>query len=217
METLTTEQLDRLLEDIETIKSVLRQNASVLRQVMLPRHFRFMSALGSVIILLNCYLYHSFSSRYGEFADFPVLQRRIFVAAIIVSWLLLFTVKWGMWSRSVRKSGSGISIGRAFGEFFASQIIHIYLPLIALCGVFSIYFINSGLHYYIIPAIAIAVGVIYNAVGAVTRIRQYLIAGYWLIGTGAVTLARFWSGPVAISITLGGGLLLFALLPVGKE
>lgn len=217
MKTPNPKELDQLLADISTIKSVLKQNASVLRQMFLPRHFRFLSALGGIVIMADCYLYHRFNTLYGDFGHFPSVNQNIFTAAIIISFILLGVVKWAMWTRSIKQSGSNIDISRFFREFFSSQIIHLYLPLIVLITILSIYFSVRDQHYYIIPTIAIGTGLLYNAIGAATRIRQYLISGYWIIITGAMMLARPVSGPVAISVTLGLSLLIFALIPAGKE
>lgn len=217
METPKAEQLDQLLEDISTIKSVLRQNASILRQMLLPRHFRFISALAAIVILLDSYLYYYFSSRYGVFSNFPVGRQRLFIIAIIVSFLVVAVVKWVLWIRSLEKSGSKLSVNRVWGEIFASRIVHTYLPVIVLGVILSVYFISYSLDYYIIPTVAICLGFIYNTIGAATHIRQYLISGYWFMVTGALTIAGIWSGPVSISVTFGGGLLLFAVIPVGRE
>ncbi|MFH2129859.1 MAG: hypothetical protein ABIK68_05740 [bacterium] len=51
MESRQEDQLDKLIEDIQAIKAVLSENAPMLRQIMLPVHFRFLSILAGLVTL----------------------------------------------------------------------------------------------------------------------------------------------------------------------
>jgi len=77
----------------------------------------------------------------------------------------------------------------------------------------SIYFINKSVPYYIVPAGAIGIGLLYNFIGSLTDIRPYLIVGYWFLITGmGVLIFSHIPVPISISITFGCGLLIFSAL-----
>ncbi|MBU2647570.1 hypothetical protein KKI24_22880 [bacterium] len=216
MESRQNDQLDKLIGDIQAIKAVLNENAPMLRQILLPVHFRFLSILAGLVVIADCILYHQLSIHFGSYAGFPDAVRRIFIAVMIVSWALLGVVKFGMWQRSLTRIGPRISIWQALRVFYASRISHTYFPLLGLIIAIVVYSLMQDHPYYIIPTLAIDIGLLYNTMGTVTRLWPYLLSGYWFILTGLVALFFVLPGPLAISLTLGCGLILFALIP-GKE
>ena len=77
----------------------------------------------------------------------------------------------------------------------------------------AIYFIYKNIPYYIVPACSIGIGLLYNFIGSLTEIRQYLILGYWFLVTGTgVLIFNGIPAPISISLTFGGGLLIFSAL-----
>jgi hypothetical protein len=66
--------------------------------------------------------------------------------------------------------------------------------------------------YYIIPTISITYGLFYNFLGSIIEVKQWLLTGYWLLitGLGVLVFNRI-PVPIAVSITMGCGMLLFTL------
>jgi len=87
-----------------------------------------------------------------------------------------------------------------------------FIPLVILTVLISVYSATHGSAYYIVPTISIGLGLLYNFFGSMTEIRQWLISGYWFLGSGILSLVFPMPTPIAVSVSLGCGLLLFSVL-----
>lgn len=119
--------------------------------------------------------------------------------------------------RTFLKSGKRIdptfTIGRLLKEFFTDRIAHVYVPMMVLIIFISIYFIERNVPHLIVPAGAIGIGLLYNFIGSLTDIRQYLMVGYWFLISGmGVLIFNTIPVPISISVTFGCGLLIFSVL-----
>ena len=105
------------------------------------------------------------------------------------------------------------TLGRAIHEFFSCRIMHVYLPLAAIMTILCVRMAKADA-YYIIPIISIGTGLTYNFIGSITEIRQWLVSGYWFLIAGiAILLADPIPATLALAVTMGCGLLLFAAVP----
>ena len=217
MNTTKSDQLEKLSEDILSIKSVINKNKPLLRQILLPVHFRLVSIILGISIILFAMLYYYFIKNYGGYSLIPRHIKGIIFIAIISDWIFIGVLKQSNWLKSLLKINSKYTLNRALSELFSYRIIHIWLPMVVLIIYLSIYFWMNGLLYYIIPTISIGYGIMMNFIGAITEIRQYLISGYWFLITGIIILViSTIPATIAISLSLGCGMLLFAL-PMEKD
>jgi len=205
-------QIDQLIEEISSIKSIINKNKSLLRQVLLPAHFRLLALFTGISIILFSMVFYYFMERYGGYSFIPNRIKMILFVAIMVALVLQGTLKYSNFMKPLLKIDSRYTIGRLLSEFFTFRIVHVYVPLFVLALCICSYLAKQGNAYYIIPTISITIGLFYNFIGSIIEVKQWLLSGYWLLITGlGVLLLGPIPAPVAVSISMGLGLLLFAL------
>ncbi len=213
MTTVDEKQLDKLLEDIASIKSVINDNKPLIKQVLLPVHFRIISLIAGLAIIGLSALYCFLLKRYEIYDNIPITIRTISITVVIAVYIILIVLKRILWMKSVKKIDRQITFGQLVKSIYQIQLIHVWIPGFLLLLFVTIYlFIMNG-QQYIVPVISIGLGIIYNSIGSATRIKQYIITGYWLIVTGILPLLfPTVSALIYLSLSMGCGMLLFAAI-----
>lgn len=213
MTKISSDQVDKLLEDISSIKSVLNNNKPVLKQLLLPMHFRVISFVGGAGIVLLAAAYYFLLLRYGDYDGIPESIRWLLIGIIVVIYLVTLLLKRVLWVKSVQRLDSRYTFGSIVKGIYTYQFTHIWLPILAAMLFFVCFFCAVDQERYIIPTASLGIGLLYNSIGGMTRLRQYLIVGYWLIVTGLLSVVfTEISALVFLALSPGCGLLLFALI-----
>jgi hypothetical protein len=213
MDTLNGGQIEKLLEDISSIKSVINKNKPLLQQILNPAHSRLFTLLAAISIIGFASLIFLLMQHYGSFSSIPRTTRYIIFAAMAADWVFMQILKRRTFLNTGKRIDPTFTIGRLLKEFFTYRIAHVYVPVMLLIIFLIVYFIYENIPYYIVPAVSIGVGFLYNFIGSFTEIRQYLILGYWFLITGVgVIIFNSIPAPISLSITLGCGLLIFSAL-----
>lgn len=211
MKSIDNDQIERLLEDISSIKQVINRNRPILQLVFHPARFRWFTLATALSVIGFSLLIFFLMQQYGSFGAIPgPLRYGIYFAIAAVS---IFLQIWKMrrFSFSIREVDRALTLGWFFKEFYASRIANIYVPLVALIVFLGIYFGVNDIPYFIVPTISIGYGLLCNFIGTMLQIRYALLAGYWFIVTGACAiLFHFIPGPVALAIAVGGGMLIMS-------
>lgn len=213
MVTIDNRQIENLLEDIASIKSVINKNKPLIHQILMPRHFRLFSLIAGISVLVFCFLIYFLIAHYESYATIPKNIKGIIYGLMALDWMLLVFLKYSRWGKSLMKIDRTFTLGRAIDEFFSYRIMHVYFPLAAIMFIlcFRIAKVDA---YYIIPIISIGTGLLYNFIGSITEIRQWLVGGYWFLIAGiAILLADPIPATLALAVTMGCGCLLFAAVP----
>jgi len=212
MKTIDNDQIDRLLEDISSIKTVVNRNRPLLQMVFHPARFRWFMLATSLSLIGFSLLIFFLMQHYGGFGAIPgALRYGIYIAIAAVS-IFLQIWKLRRLSISVKEVDRALTLGWFLKEFYSSRITHLYVPLVVLIVFLCIYFGVNGIPYFIVPTISIGYGLLCNFVGTMLQIRHTLLVGYWFLGTGiCAILFSFIPGPVALAITVGCGLLIFSI------
>ncbi len=212
MTTIDNSQIEKLLEDVSSIKHAISKNKSALRLILLPQHYRLLAFLIGIIIIVYSAVYYFLVEKYGSYNMIPDSIKNIGYSVIAITWALLAFLKIYKLESSLSKVDKKYSLSRTLFEFFSFRIIHIYVPLMVILVVFIVHFANNDLSYYIIPSISITFGIMYNFLGAMTEIKQYLVTGYWMASIGVFgVIYPSISGPVILAASIGIGMLLFAI------
>jgi putative flippase GtrA len=213
MDTLNSGKIEKLLEDISSIKSVINKNKPLLQQVLNPAHFRLFTLLAAISIIGFALLIYFLMQHYGNFSDIPPPARYVIFAAMAADWFFMQYLKRRIFMTTGKRIDPTFTIRRLLKEFFTYRIAHVYVPVMVLIIFLIFYFIYENIPYYIVPAVSIGVGFLYNFIGSFTEIRQYLILGYWFLITGVgVIVFNNIPAPISLSITLGCGFLIFSAL-----
>jgi hypothetical protein len=213
MDPIEGSQLEKLLEDISSIKSVINKNKPLLQQVLNPAHFRLFTLLAAISIIGFALAIYFLMQQHGSFSAIPRMIRYIIFAAMAADWVFMQFLKRRTFLKTGKRIDPTFTIRRLLKEFFTYRIAHVYVPMTLLIIFLTVYFIYKNIPYYIVPACSIGIGLLYNFIGSFTEIRQYLILGYWFLITGAgVLMFNTIPAPISLSLTLGCGLLIFSAL-----
>jgi len=209
---MTDSQVDKLLRDISSIKATISQNRHVIRLILLPAHFRLLYLLFGLSVIGFSVAFHLLIRHHGSFEAIPTIIKSTVYTAIVMDWILLGLIKWLKLADSLSKIDKRFTVPFFLQEFFSFRIVHVYLPLLTLMICMSIIFVQRSANFYVIPTVAVGLGLVHNFIGSVTQIRQWLISGYWFLATGLFLLAKgSIYAPLAASLSLGVGCLLFAV------
>lgn len=212
MKTIDNEQVERLLEDISSIKEVINRNKPIIRQVVNLSHFRLLSLLFGISVIVFSMLFYFLMHYYGDYGAIPINLKWIIYITIALVTIFLSIMKQLLYLRSIKKMDKSLTLSWMFKEIFSNQFVHIYLSSIFLSLFLTTFYIMKGIPYYIIPTSSIWIG-LFGIAGAMLHIKHSLVLGYWFFVTG-ICLIIFNSipAPIAVSITFGAGFLMMAVL-----
>jgi len=176
MQNVKDEQIEKLLEDIASIKSVIKQNKSIVRQLFLPSPFRRFLLMFGLIIILYSALFYFFILQFGEYTNIPGFYKSVFLGLMVISWLAFVLIKYVTWLRTLRKIDGKYTLRRAIKVVFTPRVIHILLPVTAVMIFLTIYLVYSEAYRFIVPVVSIAIGLSYNFMGSITEIKPYTTA-----------------------------------------
>jgi hypothetical protein len=210
MSRIDEKQIKKLLDDIATIKAVIKENQPIMRQLLLPIHFRVISYISGIGLICVSMTYYFFLNQYGSYSSIPDSIRTVLLVIIGALFLMVGILKGLLWVKSVHTVNRELSFGQMIQHLYSDQILHTWIPAYVLMAFLGVYFCYNGTAQYIIPIVAFGVGFICNMIGGMTRIWQYLLIGYWVIITGALSLVFTSISPLIwLSLSLGLGLVFF--------
>ena len=211
MNTVSEQNIDKLLEDISSIKTVINRNQPLLQRLLHPARIRLFFLVVGLNLIAVCLVIFYIIQHYGSFAAIPAEWRTVIWGSLLVDLFFIQVFKRRVFLSSAHKIDPKLTIVGILKEFFSSQIIHVYVPIVVLIILFGFYFGQYRIPYYIIPTISIGIGLLYNCVGSILNLRQYLLFGYWTLATGVLAILF----PVAhtlivLAVSIGGGMLLMS-------
>jgi hypothetical protein len=215
MKTIDNEQIERVLEDIASIKEVINFDYSIIRQVFAFAHFRRLSLLVGISIIGFSMLFYFLMGYYGNYGAIPVKLKWSIYIAIAIDAVILQIMKIRLFSGLLKKSDQNLTLSRSFKSFFkkspSDPSKHFFSSTIFLFYFLIVFFIIRGIPYYIIPACSIFCGLV-GFFMVILGLKHYLIWGYWSFVTGICLLIfNTIPAPIAVSITLGVGGLISAV------
>jgi MFS family permease len=212
MKTIDNEQVEKLLEDIASIKEVINRNKPIIQQVFNLTNFRLLALLSGISVIVFSLLFYFLIIHYGEYSAIPVKFKWSIYFAISLITILVSIMKQRLYLRSLKKIDKSCTLCWMFKEIFSNQFVHIYLSSIFLSLFLTTFFIIKGIPYFIIATISIWIGLFYIA-GAMLHIRHSLVMGYWFFLTGiGILIFNTIPASLAVLITFGAGFLILAML-----
>lgn len=211
MNSLTSEQIQKMRDDIAVIKSVLAKTRPSLQLLFLPVHFRIQSLFAGISIIAIAGAYQVLMQMYGHYQAIPELYRYLMLGVILLDLAFLSALKLANWSRSLAGMDARYSFRRAAMEIMSFRTRHAYLVFLLSMVFFIAYFIITEQYYFIIPAVSIGSGIMLNIIGSFTEIAHYIIAGLWMLLAGfAIIALGTVPATIAISASMGIGCIIFA-------
>jgi len=212
MKTIDNEQVEKLLEDIASIKEVINRNKPIIQQVMNLTHFRLLSLLFGISVTFFSMLFYFLMHHYGDYSAIPINLKWIIYITIALVTIFLSIMKQLLYLSSIKKIDKSLTLCWLFEEIFSNQFVHIYLSSIFLNLFLTVYYFIKGIPYFIVPTISISIGLM-SIAGAMLHIKHSLVMGYWFFVTGiCLIIFNTIPAPIAVSITFGAGFLITAVL-----
>jgi hypothetical protein len=194
------------------------QNKPAMRQLLLPLPFRRFLLIAGLIIIVYSMVIYFIILQFGSYAGIPGFYKNAFYALLILTWLALVFMKYSTWLRTLRRIDSKYTLRRAFKEFLTQKVVHIFLPITFIMVFLIFYLVQHETYHLIVPAVSLGSGLVYNFLGSISDIKQYLIAGYWLLISGILIIV-FSSIPIPIALagSIGFGQILLAAISHKEE
>lgn len=212
MGTINNEQVERLIEDIASIKQVINKNKPIIQQVINLAHFRLLMLLSGIAVSVFSISFYILFAVYHTHSAIPADIKWIIYTAIVLVTIVLSVMKQRIYLSSLKKIDSALTLSWWFRELFANRFVHIYLSGIFLNIFLVFYFIDKGVPYFIIPTTAIWIG-LFGIAGAMFYIKYSLVMGYWffITGTGLIIINKI-PPSIAVFISFGIGFILLGIL-----
>jgi hypothetical protein len=205
------DQLARLAEDLEQVRSAVNRSATVMREVMGPSHYRGLLLYAGFATLALCLAFHLVPLAYGGFAAAPAWLRTVLVVATVAAVLGGGVAKMLTVGRAARAVDRRLTVLAFFRRYYGPMVVHLYPPLVlTLLGVCA-WLLATGRGFYVVGTIGLFSGVLMNLLGAAFRQGEYLVFGYWLLLAGAASFfvpgltAALW-----FAVIFGLGCLVFS-------
>ncbi len=202
------EDLKKLVDDLESIKAAIDKSNSIWKYVDLTRRISLVLLFTGVAIMLFSAVMYALIQYYGEYESIPGHIRGAFylsVAVVAVS-VALGKIKGVM--DETRTIYGNITVMRLLKEIYTPQTLCILIPYLTVITVVAMFLIQNGLTAYTVPALSILFGLFLLAFVNVFFMKELLVTGDWLLGTGLLTL--FMAGTLhplfALILTFGLGL-----------
>ena len=210
---INSDQIDRFLEDISTIKTVINRNRSVLRQLFNPAPFRWFVLMVGLSTIGFSMLIFFLAKHFGSFGSIPGTLKTIIYITIAVCAVFMQLWKGRAYSASAKQINPDFTLGWAFKTFYSNKIAHIYISHVALILFLSIFFIIRHIPYFIIPTFSIGIALLAISFGVILQVKYSLHIGYWCLFSGICTIV-FSSipAPFAVVLTFGCCMLILAFL-----
>ena len=218
MSEVDSSKLEQMLQDISEIKTVINDNRPLLRHLFLPQPLRIVGIIGGLSVILFCLAFYFLNARYGSHANIPVGIKYTLYCLLLADWIFIATLKNRKIIRSMKAVDPGYSLFKVFNYLHSFQFLHMYLPMVIIIFCLVGLSIYHGQLEFIVPIISIGVGIMYNAIGVIVRIREYLIAGYWMVLTGLLAMVFPQVSPlIDCAVSIGGGIFIFGMVKFSPE
>ena len=212
MKTIDNDQVEKLLEDIASIKEVINRNEPIIQQVINLSHFRLLSLLSGIGVTVFSLLFYFLINIFGTHSAIPSTLKWIIYTAIIVITVVLTVMKQRLYLSSLKKIDSTLTLSWLFRELFSNRFVHIYLSSIFLNIFLIFFFIYKGIPYFIIPSIALWIG-LFGIAGTMLYIKHSLLTGYWFFITGiGLLVINTIPASIAVFISFGLGFIFLGIL-----
>ena len=212
MKTIDNEQVEKLLEDIASIKEVINRNKPIFQQVVALTNFRLLSLLSGISVIIFSILFYFLIYLYGSHSAIPGKYKWTIYIAIAVITLVLSIMKQRIYLSSVKKMDKSLTLCWFYKELFSNEFAHLYFSSIFLIVFLIVFYITNDIAYFIIPSVSIFIGLL-GISGAMLHIKHALVMGYWFFITGIFFIIfKTIPASIAVLITFGLGFLLMAVL-----
>jgi hypothetical protein len=203
---MTREELDKLLLDIQELKHSVKRANPFLRSVVALRAYAVMSIPLGVATLVFCLASHFLVQSYGSFAAIPPGWKTAFWIILAVLVLLSSALKWIVVGRRAAAIEKGANFWTAAKAIYGSSWVNINAAITLCTAVFVYFSIHIGHPWYIVPVIALCLGLVCNSIALAVERREYLVTGWFALASGLASLFFIEAAPFIWTAAVMGGI-----------
>ncbi len=172
----------KALEDLNLIKETINRSTGASMFTNFVYSTGTILAFAGLHVIVGCILSYYLLQTYG-------LTPKIKIALWSV-WAALFCFVSCITIGTLLKQAKAhdISLITYYKRIAIKTFIQIDIPLETMCFFFSIYFIKSGQPFYILPTLAMWIGVLLTSLGVVYLEKSFQFAGYVYLISGGIGL-----------------------------
>jgi hypothetical protein len=203
------EQLERLVQDMETVKSSLRNNQGLIREMMIGGRLWFLSLIMGLATVGFALISHFLSAASGGFQAIPLPLRSGLIAFIALVCACGVLMKFAFIDRRSKEIGAGIGIWRFVRRFYSNSMLHTTIASLVLMAGGSVLAAIAGHPWLAVPIVACAAVLPINAVADVTGLGEYSATGYASLAGGAISYFLVDPAPF-LALAVASGALYFS-------
>ncbi len=215
---MNKDEITQLVQDLKTIKTAVKRNRPLLRELSAAANFRPYFLFGGIVIVAVSLLFRYMTYRYGSYGGVPPGLKTALLILVGSIAAVSTLMKWRVARRVLARIDRRLTVGILYREFYSGWFYHLLLPQVLIAAAVVVYLALSGQGPFIIGAAGLALGVIMNLFGVTFGLSEYNVMGYWLLVTGALSFfltaipASVWS-----AICYGGACFTFVAVTDWKE
>jgi hypothetical protein len=205
---MDSKELENLSLEIAQLRRAVRKANPFLRSVLELKNFAIISLPFGFLVIAFCLVSRFVflgCGRDGGFPDWWATLSWILFALFILAGAI---VKWVAVTRRAAETQSGATFWTVFKAIYDGGWINLNLAL-SLCMVVSIVMaIHVGHPWYIVPTLAVFLGLVCNSVAQTADSSEYLWTGWYCIATGCAALFFVEKEPYLWTALVWGGIFL---------
>jgi hypothetical protein len=204
--------IKNLIDDINYIKEMVSRNNPFLHEAGISKGVQIVSLVGGIVIIFFSGIFQWLIQTYGSFPAIPTgIKLSLFIVQGII-WIVLGVYKQYSILSSMKAANPSLTFAIILRDLYNRYTVHTYLPPAIIAIVLSLYFLLSGNVQFIVPTIAIGLGLVSNGASVGFRIPEMLVMGYWFLFSGITSLIFYRiSACISLSYTVGLGFIIFSI------
>jgi len=206
------EQLERLVRDMETMKSSIKSHRGLVREMMIGGRLWFLSLVMGLATVGFALISHFLQAASGGFGAIPLPLRAGLIAFIALVCACGVLMKFAFIDRRSKEIEAGIGIREFVRRFYSTSMLHTTVASLALMAGGSALAAMAGHPWLAVPIVTCLAALPINAVADVTGLGEYSVTGYASLVGGAISYFLVEPAPfLALAVASGGVYFSFAI------
>ena len=177
-------ELEDVIADLQLIKEAVSKSDSFFRFIDTRRAIRSVLLVAGLLVALFAGIFYYLADYYGSFPEIPFQLRMTLFILAGLAWCGLGYLKLTNFLKSSRSLRKDMTLNKLFNEIFTSRLMALMLPFVLAIILVIVFLCSRGQIIYIIPALAILLGMTFVSVSPIVHLSELYLLSMWLIATG---------------------------------
>ncbi len=203
-------EVKQVIEDLMYIKNAITKNSNIFKFISITEILKtFLLVTGIMIIAISGGIYYLIQ-HYGGFTQIPTEIKTVIYGILILATIMAGIFKSKKLLQAAKYVNQDITVGKLISEVYTTQSLLVIFPFLITIGLTTVFFVNFGHTNYIVPFLALFVGLLCNSMVNIFYLKELSILGGWLVLSSLISLlALITLHPLLIVIfTFGMGFII---------